>query len=531
MLREVQPADPAHPARRGLAARALDFIERAGNRLPDPLLLFLVLCVLVVAASTLAARAGVAVAHPSTGAPVAAVDLTTPGGLRRMLAEAVRNFAAFPPLGTVLVTMIGVGVAERSGLFDAALRQLVAFVPRWALPATLIFAGVNSSAAADAGIVVLPPLGALLFKSSGRHPMAGLVAAFAGVSGGFSANLLVTSLDPLLAGLTEAAARLVDPGYRVDATANYYFMIASTFMLTAVGTLVNARWVEPRFGVYAPPASSTDSAAPAGGAASANDDAAALSRVTPGERRGLASAAAAMAVFLAAVAALVVPARGLLRDEGGGLKPFFDGLVPLMMLAFLVPGLAYGVATRSIRSDRDLSRMIADTLATMGGYIALAFVAAQFVAYFSWSNLGLIVAVKGAGALSRLGLTGLPLLIAFVAVCATINLFMASASAKWAIMAAVFVPMLMLLGYAPGTAQACFRVGDSITNVITPLLPYYPLLLAYAHRYDPRAGLGTILSATVPYSIGFGLAWTALLVAWVLLGLPWGPGAPIFLPR
>ncbi|EYF07239.1 AbgT family transporter [Chondromyces apiculatus] len=521
----ASPGPPVPPPRRRLADRALDAVERIGNALPDPLTLFLLLAALVVVASALAARAGVVVTHPSTGAAIGAVDLTSPDGLRRMLTEAVKNFTAFPPLGTVLVTVIGVGVAERSGLFDAALRQLVTVVPPWALTATLLFAGVNSSAAADAGIVVLPPLGAMLFAGLGRHPLAGLTAAFAGVCGGFGANVLITSLDPLLAGLTESAAQLVDPHYRVEATASYYFMNASTFLLTAVGTFVNARWVEPRFGAFTPPPAPDTASPPAPPAPST--DPPALARLAPRERRGLLVAGAVLLAYLAILAALVIPAHGFLRDPQGGFKPFFDSIVLLITLAFFLPGLAHGVTTGTIRSDRDVASMIAATLGTMGGYVALAFVAAQFVAYFSWSNLGLILAVKGAGALSRLGLTDIPLLVGFVLLSAILNLFLASASAKWAVMAAVFVPMLMLLGYSPETAQAAYRVGDAFTNAVTPLMPYFPLILAYAQRYDPRCRLGTILSATVPYSIAFGIAWTAMMVVWIVLDLPWGPGAPI----
>lgn len=494
-------------ARGGWLARGLDWLERAGNRLPDPLTLFVVAAALVVAASGLAAVLGVSATHPGTGEVVRPVNLLSPGGLRRILVEMVGNFTAFPPLGTVLVVMLGIGVAERSGLVAAALRRIVTAVPATLLPAALVFAGVMSSLAADAGYVVLTPLGAVVFAGVGRNPLAGLAAAFAGVSAGFSANLLLTAIDPLLAGITQPAARLVDPTYVVDPTANYYFMIVSTVVLTAVGTLVTTRIVEPRLGGWTGAAES-DAPAPASA-----------------ERRGLIAALLAAAGVVAVVGLLAW--AGVLRDADGGWAPFFGALVPLLMLFFLVPGLAYGWVVGTIRSDRDVAAMTSDTMATMGSYVVLAFVAAQLVAYFAWSNLGLIVAVHGAGALRALGIGGLPLLVGFVLVSALVNLLIGSASAKWAIMAPVFVPMLMLMGYAPETVQVAYRVGDSVTNVVTPLLPYFPIVISFARRYDRDAGLGTLVAAMLPYSVAFLLAWLTLLVGWLALGIPLGPGAPI----
>jgi len=487
--------------------RALDGIERTGNRLPDPLTLFVIASGFVVLASALASVAGVTATHPGTGEVVRPVNLMSAAGMRRMLVEMVANFTAFPPLGTVLVVMMGIGVAERSGLVGVCLRRLVTAVPAVLLPATLVFAGIMSSLAADAGYVVLTPLGAVVFAGVGRHPLAGLAAAFAGVAAGFSANLLVTSLDPLLAGITQPAARLVAPGYVVDPTANYYFMVVSTFVLTVVGTVVTTRVVEPRLGAWRGRVDG-DSSAPA-----------------DIERRGLRVALLAALAMLAATAALA--AGGVLYDATDGWAPFFRALVPLLMLFFLVPGLAYGYTVGTIRSDRDVAAMTSETMATMGSYVVLAFVAAQLVAYFAWSNLGLIVAVHGAGALKALGIGGLPLLVGFVLVSSGVNLLIGSASAKWAIMAPVFVPMLMLMGYAPETVQVAYRVGDSVTNAITPLLPYFPIVITFAQRYDRDAGIGTLVAAMLPYSVAFLVTWLAVLVVWLSLGVPLGPGAPI----
>jgi aminobenzoyl-glutamate transport protein len=426
----------------------------------------------------------------------------------------VKNFASFPPLGLVLVTMIGIGVAERSGLVTAALKRLATMVPKSALSATLVFAGIMSSMAADAGYVVLTPLGAVLFMGFGRHPFAGLAAAFAGVSGGFSANLLLTSLDPLLSGLSTTSAQLVDPSYVVHATANYYFMVASVFVITLTGTFVTDKIVEPRLGPYKPE----------GDHLSEDQN---LSSFSKEEKRGLKAGGFVFAICIGLIALLVIPDNGIFRDSEHGLKPFYESLVPLIMIVFLLSGIAYGMAARSIRSDKDVAFMASETMSTMGAYIVLAFVAAQFVAYFSWSNLGLITAVSGASLLEAIGLSGIPLIISFVLLSAAINILIGSASAKWAIMGPVFVPMLMVMGYSPELTQAAYRVGDSITNIVSPLLPYFPIIIAFARKYDGQAGIGTLISIMLPYSVAFTIVWSALLILWISFGIPLGPEASL----
>jgi aminobenzoyl-glutamate transport protein len=519
--------------KRSLVLRFLDATERIGNRLPDPITLFVIMAGLVVAVSALASWTGTSAVHPATGDTVTAVNLATGEGIRRMMTEAVRNFTAFPPLGLVIVVIIGIGVTERSGLIGVALRRLVSAVPPSFLTATIVFGGVMSSMAVDAGYVVLTPLGAMLFASVGRHPLAGLAAAFAGVSGGFSANLLLTSLDPLLSGLSTEAAQLVDPTYMVDPTANYYFMFASVFLLTGLGTFTTARYVEPRLGKWKQPEG-----------LNLPEMESALAEVTPRERRGLRVAGIAFALTLVAIALLVVPQGAPLRapepaDDTwmASVRPFMDSIVTLLMLLFLVTGIAYGVVAGTIKSDKDVARMSSDGVAVLGSYIVLAFAAAQFVAYFNWSNLGLILAIQGASGLQAVqaalgmedttGLAALPLLLAFIVVAAFINLFIGSASAKWAVMAPVFVPMLMLMGYSPEVVQLAYRIGDSTTNIITPLMQYFPVIIAFAQKYDPKTGIGTLISSMVPYSIVFMLGWLVMMTVWVLLELPVGPGAPL----
>ena len=500
------------PERKGLMSGVLDRIERWGNKLPHPFNLFLFFSLAVLLLSWIAHALGVSVTHPLTGKPIAAVNLLDRQGIQNIITKAVSNFTGFAPLGTVLVAMIGVGVAERSGLFSAALKGFVRSVPHWLITAALVFAGVNASLTVDAGYVILVPLGAVLFAQVGRHPIAGLAAAFAGVSGGFSANLFLTPVDPLLAGLTQEAARLYDPKYMVPATANYYFMIGSTFLLTLIGAAVNNWIVEPRLGAYHAPRKQESSL------------------LLPKERRGLMAAGFTVLFEIIVLLFLTLPDNALLRDAKGNLDPFFQGMVVLMSLGFLLPAIAYGMAAGTIKNNQDVGRMIEETFGTMGSYIALAFAASQFVAYFGWSNLGLIFAVTGADLLRASGLSGIPLIVLFIFVCAAIDLFVASASAKWAVIGPVFVPMLMIMGYSPELTQAAYRIGDSFTNIITPLMPYMPLVIAFAQKYEPRIGLGTLLTLMLPYSVAFAIGWTVLLALWILFGIPLGPGSGMVYP-
>ena len=505
----------ANPPRTALS-RALAVIERGGNALPHPATLFAIMAALVVVVSAVAAQFDLTVIHPGTGKPVQPVSLMTLSGLHRMMTELVSNFTGFAPLGTVLVAMLGIAVAEGSGLIGAGLKLVVLAAPPRALTLAVVFAGVMSNTGGEVGYVLLIPLAAIMFHAVGRHPLAGLAAAFAGVSGGYSANLLLGTVDPLLAGLSEEAARIVDPTYRVNPSANYYFMAASVFLITALGTIVTERVVEPRLGKFDGPdyvdATATTLSAP--------------------ERRGLWWAAAAAAVLTALLLWGTVPEAGFLRDpQTGGLlrSPFMSGIVALIFVIGMIVGLAYGVGAGSIRNDSDVINAMGKAMSTLGVYLVLVFFSAQFVAFFNWTNLGLISAIKGAEALKTAGLGTIPLLVSFVLATAFINLFMGSASAKWAIMAPVFVPMFMLLGYTPEFTQATYRIGDSTTNIISPMMSYFALIIAFMQRYHASAGLGTLVATMLPYSVTFLVGWTALLVIWILAGLPVGPGAGLYL--
>jgi aminobenzoyl-glutamate transport protein len=516
---------PAAPAKRGAVDRFLDVVERIGNALPDPTTLFALLALFVVVMSGVAAQFDLSVAHPTTGKLIEPVSLLSVAGLHRILTNLVTNFTSFAPLGTVLVAMIGIGVAEVSGLIGAVMRMLVLKSPRALLTPVVVFCGVLSNAASEVGYVLLVPLAALIFKAAGRHPVLGLAAAFAGVSGGYSANLVLGTIDPLLAGLSQEAARIIDPTYVVSPAANYYFMLVSTFLITGLGWWVTERLVAPRLGaVEATP----DDSEPAD--AAAND---AVKPLTTAEKRGLKFAFAGFVLLTAPLLWGLLPADGFLREPGTGSvlhSPFLKGIVAVIFLYGVGLGVAYGAGAGTVKSDRDVIKGMGQQLSTLGGYMVLVFFAAQFVAFFNWTNLGLILAVEGAEFLKAAGLHQIPLLLSFILLSAVINLVMGSASAKWALMAPVFVPMFMLLGYPPEVTQTAYRVGDSVTNIISPMMSYFALIIAFVQRYVAKAGIGTLVSLMLPYSLTFLAGWSVLFVAWILLGWPVGPGAPTSLP-
>jgi len=528
------PTEPTEQKK--LFRRFLDLVEWLGNLLPHPVSLFALFAVGIVVASAIASYFGLAVDDPRpVGAPGRAADgvirvinLASPEGLRRILQGLVTNFTGFAPLGTVLVAMLGVGVAERSGLLAAGIRALVLGAPRNLLTAAVVFAAVLSNTASEMGYVVLIPLAAVVFHAVGRHPLVGLAAAFAGVSGGYSANLLIGTVDPLLSGITTEVAATMDPAYAVNGvkevlpTANWYFMVVSTFLITIVGTWVTTRIVEPKLGKY------DDSHADP----SALKSTSSMGKLTARERRGLKMALLSVLILSAAVAALVIPADGILRDPTNGkITPLLKGVVVLIFVFFVIPGFVYGRVTGSMKNDRDVIDAMAGAMSSMGLYIVLVFFAAQMVVFFKWTNLGSITAVLGADFLQYINLTGPLVFLPFILMCCFVNLMLGSASAQWAMTAPVFVPMLMQLGYSPQVIQAAYRIGDSTTNIITPMMSYFGLILAFAHRYDRTLGIGTIVATMIPYSISFLIGWVVLFYLWVFaLGLPVGPGAPTFIP-
>ncbi len=525
--------------RQGLFERFLNAVEFLGNLLPHPVTLFAALSVIVLLVSGGAALFDVQVVDPRpVGASgraedgmIRAISLLNPEGMRRIAMNLVTNFTGFAPLGTVLVALLGVGVAERSGLLGALLRALVLGAPRNLLTAVVVFASVVSNTASEMGYVVLIPLAAVVFRAVGRNPLVGLAAAFAGVSGGYSANILIGTVDPLLAGITTEAARLIDPSYapgganEVQATANYLFMFVSTFMVTAIGTLVTTKIVEPKLGAFDPSRAADDLEDPEEG----------LKTLSKEEKRGLRLAGVTLLAMLGGLALLALPENGWFRDPAvnplliDDLRPMLRSVVTLIFVFFIVPSIVYGRVTGSLRNDRDVIDGMGRSMSSLGPYLVLVFFAAQFVSFFNWTNLGTITAVVGADVLTRFDLTGPIVFLPFILMCCFVNLMLGSASAQWAVTAPIFVPMLMTVGYSPEVIQAAYRIGDSTTNIITPMMSYFGLILAVAMRYDRKLGIGTLIATMIPYSITYLIGWVSLFYIWVFaLGLPVGPGSPTY---
>jgi aminobenzoyl-glutamate transport protein len=520
----------------------LGWIEKSGNKLPDPVFLFFYLIITLVAISVVSALLGVSALHPvtldeSSGQPlrIEAVSLLSPENIQRLWVEMPATFTHFHPLGYVLVVMLGAGVAERSGFFAAGMASAVQSAPKALLTPVVALVAMIGNHAADAGYVVLIPLAGILFAAAGRHPMAGIAAAFAGVSGGFSANISPGQLDALLFGITEEAvgASALDPAWSANLAGNWYFISAMTVIYLPIIWYVTDKVIEPRLGLWT------------GGATTGAGDDADLSpdpTAQDGARaaRGLRHAGLA-ALGVAGVWALMIFAPGtpLVNEaacEGipagdcsihAQLRPFYQSLVAAFFVLFLACGWAYGRATGSIKDHRDLVTMMSESMKDMGYYLVLAFAAAHFVEMFAWSNLGLISAVHGANAIQSTGLP-LPLVIGLMVLFSgLLNLFVGSASAKWALLAPILVPMLMLLGISPEGATAAYRVGDSATNIITPLMVYFPLILVFARRWQPDFGLGSLTAMMIPYSIWLLASGTVLIVVWFYLGIPLGPDAPV----
>lgn len=512
--------------------RVLAWVEKTGNRLPDPVIIFVYLIVGLIAISVIAELVGLAAFHPTQvdsagNAKVErAVSLLSAENIQRLWVEMPKTFTHFHPLGYVLVVMLGAGVAERCGLFASAIRAALNHAPTHLLTPFVALIAMLSNHAADAGYVVVIPLAAIVFAAAGRNPLLGIAVAFAGVSGGFSANFTPGQLDALLFGITEAAYQSsgIDAGWSMNIAGNWWFISALLVLYLPVIWYVTDKVIEPRLGDWQP-LSEAD-------AKSYGNKAEALSE---SQRKGLRHAGLAMlGVVLAWVLMTFGPGTPLLND-GPGMEdaawytvaaPFFRSLVAAFLVLFLLAGWFYGRAAGTIRSSQDLVEMMSEAMKDLGYYLALAFFAAHFVAMFGWSNLGLITAVHGADAIRASGLPlpmVLGLLVLFVGF---LNLFVGSASAKWALLAPVLVPMLMLLGISPDGATAAYRVGDSATNIVTPLMVYFPLVLVFAQRWQKDFGLGSLTAMMIPYSIWMLATGTILMMVWLFFGLDLGPGAP-----
>lgn len=501
--------------KKGYFIKFLDWVERAGNKLPHPFILFLYITLFTMIISYILTVANVSVVHPGTKKVIAAKSLISAEGLRWMLENALKNFTGFAPLGLVLSMLLGIGLAEQAGLLEAFMKRTIYGAPLWALSAAVMFIGINGNIASDASVVIIPSLAASAYLALGKNPLAGLIAGYAAACAGFSANILIVGTDALLAGITQEAVKILDPKFMVNPSINWYFMIVSTFLMTIVGAWITDKIIVPRLGDYT-------------GSVTANQS----HELTPLERKGLRNTGIATVVFLVILALLVVPEGAMLRDPKTGTiipSPFLNGIIPIIILFFITIGVTYGRTTGSIKSANDIPKMMSEAMKTMSGYIVLVFIIGQFVAYFNWSNIGIILSVKGAAFLQDIGFTGIPLILGIILLSTFINLFIGSGSAKWAILAPIFVPMLMLLDYSPAFTQIIYRIGDSATNPISPLFPYFPIVLAMAQKYDERVGVGTIISLVLPYSLIFLVLWIIQLLVWMALNLPLGPGAGLFM--
>lgn len=504
--------DETGPRRRGL----LDLVERIGDRLPDPVFIFIWLIGGLVVASIVCAAVGMTATNPITGEVLVAKSLLAPGNVRQFLTEMAKTFTGFAPLGLVLLVMLGAGVAERVGLLDSAIRSLVVASPRKLLTPMVLLIGLLSNHAADSGIVVLPPLAAMIFAASGRHPIAGLACAYAAAIASFAGNPLPGQFDALILGFTEPAARLLDPNWTANLAGNWFFTASGCLVFVLVGWWVTDKIVEPRLGVWEGPRSLAD------------DEDAAAAAATPKSALVWAGIAALAVVALWAALTLI-PGAPLRDTEAVGpaqWTPFFRSLISGFFLLFLAAGCAYGIRTRQIRKDSDVVRLASDSIAAMAPYIVLAFAASHFIAMFNWSNLGAITAIKGAGALRESGLP-LPLILMGVTILAAVlDMFISSASAKWAALGPVVVPMLMLLGVSPEMTTAAYRAGDSSLVIASPMSAYFILILGFAQRWKPGLGVGGLLSVLLPFGIAFFVAGLGLTGLWALFELATGPVAP-----
>ncbi|MDY5785652.1 AbgT family transporter [Corynebacterium sp.] len=525
------------PKPNGFGDRVLTGIETLGNKLPEPFTLFLILFLLTGVTSTVMAMQGIQVAVPGSDEDLTIRGLFTGEGLTWLTTTMGQNYIGFPPLVTVLPILLATGVAERTGMLSALIRKLFGSAKKWILPYAVGVVGVTASIMADAAFVVVPPLAAMVFKAAGRHPVAGLLGGFAAVGAGYSTALFPTSLDALFAGITNAVMETL-PGLattEVNPVSNYYFNVASAIVLGLLAGFITDRVLEPRMVRQNVPTEESlegeDAAARGDRDAEGNELSPTL---TKQENRGLVmSLVAGLILSVVFLWAFLIPDSPWRNEEGAFLpqSPLLQSIVFIVFAYFMVLGIAYGVYVGTVKKVADVVEMMGQAIKDMLSFLVLAFILGQFVALFAWTGIGTYTAVKGAAFLESVGLTGFGAILAFIVLASLLNLLIISGSAMWTLMAAVFVPMFALIGFEPAFTQAAFRVGDSATQVITPLNPYMIVILGLLRRYEPQAGLGTLMSRLVPFVIPFWLAWAGLLAIWYFADLPLGPGAAIFLQQ
>jgi len=495
--------------------RALDKVERAGNKLPDPAIIFAICLAVVWACSAIFSSMTFEAIDPRSGQPVEINNLLTGAALADFMSRMVTIFTGFAPLGVVLVAMLGVGVAEHSGFISAGLKRILDSTPRTLLTPMVVLVAIVSHTATDAGYVLVIPLAGVIFYAMGRHPLAGIAAAFAGVSGGFCANFIPSAIDPLLQSFTQEAAQLIDPNIQVNTLNNYFFNSASSLVIIGIAWYLTDKVIEPRL------ADTKVDGDP--------NDIPKFEELDTTQIRALRWASFTLLAGLVALFAILYPESSPMRDTNGSLTtfaaPVMQSIVPIIFLLFLLPGIVYGYMSGTYQSTKDMIDSMTKAMQGMSYYIVMAFFCALFIDAFGKSNLGVLLAVNGANFLKGLALPAMITIVGIILLTAFVNLFVGSSSAKWALLGPIFVPMLMQLGISPDLTQAAYRLGDSSSNIITPLLPYFPLVVVYCQRYVKGTGIGTLLSLMLPYSVCLLVLWTSFFLIYWSLGIPLGVGA------
>ena len=509
MTRPIEPKN-----RERLFIRFLNKIERIGNKLPDPFMLFVYLALAVMVASFIFSQFDASVVHPGTGEELPIKNLLSGEGLQYILTSMLTNFTGFAPLGLVLAMMLGIGLAEKVGLLETAIKKTVLKAPQSIITYAIVFVGIMGNIASDAATILIPPLAAMVFYKIGRHPLAGLAAGFASAGAGFTANLLVVGTDALLSGISTEAAKIVNDQIVVTPVDNWYFNIVSVFVLTLVGRLITHKIIEPKLGKY-----------------TGKSEAKEIEESHPKATKGLVNASIAGLVYIGILLVTIFWPNSPLRNEDGGMipSPFLSGIVPIIIVFFIIMGVAYGRTVGKITGSKDVAKYMTESIRDMAGYIVLIFAASQFIAYFVRFMNNDRSSVNGADFLKDINLTGIWVIIGYILFTAMLNFLITSGSAKWALEAPVFVPLFMQLGYHPAFTQVAYRIADSSTNIVTPLNPYFIVILSFMRDYDKKAGMGTLISLMIPYSVAFLLTWIVLLLIFFFAGIPYGPGISPFL--
>jgi len=501
--------------------RFLYSLESLGNKIPDPMLLFFYLMIIVILSSYFLSLIGFSAVNPITKKSVQVYNLLSIDGFIMMLTTAIKNFITLPALGSVLTCFLGVGVAEKAGLFVVGLRGMIASSKGSHITIMTIFfvACIMSHVAAGTGFVIMPALAAIIWAGMGRNPIAGMLAAYATVSGAYASNYIITVGDIINVSFTLSAAKFVMPDISLTPAITYYFSLVSAIILTVVSVFLTVKVLEPRLGTYK-------------GSYGADQE---EHEITPREKKALKYAMIAAFIIIALVCIGFIPENGVLRDPATGSAlsakaPLMQGLTLIIAILFFIPGVVFGLYSGRFKGAQSVAAAMGKAMSDMGTYTALMFLIAQFLKYFDVSNIGIIIAIKGAILLQESNFPIWIVLVLFVLMCSVFNFLIGSASAKWAILSTIFVPMFMFLGYHPSLPQMAYLIGDAVTNPLCPTDAYFAMLLVLAKKYDETIGIGTLIANMTPYAMTYLVIMTIQLLIWYFLGLPFGPGSPMMLP-